>query len=163
MSEFVKNHGGEVEHESREAAVVIVLDEEGKVLLLKRTDKDRSFVGWSLPGGKREEGDKDILATALKELKEETGIEEQFADFQGEEKAENKDRDFKVSIFQIKLSGEKPTVILSDEHGGFCWELPAVVLGSPDQFPLAGDMTRRILTGLMGEKNVEKLEAELKS
>ncbi len=163
MSESFKNHGGEVEHESREAAVVVVLDEEGKVLLLKRTDKDRSFVGWSLPGGKREEGDKDILATALKELKEETGIEEQSADLMGKETTENKDKDFKVSVFQIKLAGEKPSVVLSGEHDSFCWELPAVVLGDSEKFPLAGDMTRRILTSLVGEKNVEKLEVELKS
>jgi 8-oxo-dGTP pyrophosphatase MutT (NUDIX family) len=164
MSEFIKHKEGKVENEPQEAAVVVVLDEQGRVLLLKRTDLDRSFTGWSLPGGKREKEDKDILTTVINELRQETGIEKSSADFQGEEEAGNKRLNYKVSVFQIVLSAkEKPSIVLSDEHDDFCWERPDIVLGSPEKFPLAGDMTRRILARLVGGESVNKQEKELKS
>ncbi len=61
-----------------QAAVAIVhaLGPVESVLLMRRSEReDDSWSGqWSLPGGRREAGDRDLLETALRELEEECGI-----------------------------------------------------------------------------------------
>lgn len=55
------------------ASSVVLID--GKILMLHRPDTSRSYPGrWSLVSGKKEEGE-DILTTAKREIKEETGID----------------------------------------------------------------------------------------
>ncbi|HEV2661354.1 MAG TPA: NUDIX domain-containing protein [Ktedonobacteraceae bacterium] len=51
------------------AASVIVTDDEGKILLHRRSDNDL----WALPGGAMEIGE-SIAETAIREVKEETGL-----------------------------------------------------------------------------------------
>ena len=64
--------------ERAEAAVAIVhaAGPEESVLLMRRTSRDGDpWSGhWSFPGGRREEGDRDLLDTALRELYEECGV-----------------------------------------------------------------------------------------
>ncbi|MBO4410186.1 MAG: NUDIX hydrolase [Spirochaetales bacterium] len=56
----------------RGAGIALVSD--GRILMGKRSVKP--FLGsWCVPGGGREKGDKDDLATAVRELREETGID----------------------------------------------------------------------------------------
>src|SRR5512133_776182 len=61
-----------------EAAVAIVHTRgpEDSILLIRRTEREEdSWSGqWSLPGGRRDRGDIDLLHTALRELEEECGI-----------------------------------------------------------------------------------------
>lgn len=52
------------------AASAIVLDDAGRILLHKRTDNGL----WSIPGGEMEPGE-SIAETAIREIREETGIE----------------------------------------------------------------------------------------
>ena len=61
-----------------EAAVAIVrtLGPDPAILLMRRAEREGdAWSGhWSLPGGRREESDVDLLETALRELREECGI-----------------------------------------------------------------------------------------
>jgi 8-oxo-dGTP pyrophosphatase MutT (NUDIX family) len=70
------------------SAVFILLmnkDNEVHVFLTKRTDKVRTHKGQvSFPGGAREESDKTMLETALRETYEETGIRSEDIEFLGE-------------------------------------------------------------------------------
>ena len=56
------------------AALVIILNDERKVLLLKRSQKVDSYRGlWGFPGGKRESGETSAEA-AVREVYEETSL-----------------------------------------------------------------------------------------
>jgi 8-oxo-dGTP pyrophosphatase MutT (NUDIX family) len=55
-----------------ESACVVLINSEGLVLGVSRKDNHKDM---GLIGGKRDEGDKDILATAIRECKEETGLD----------------------------------------------------------------------------------------
>ncbi|KAJ6396794.1 hypothetical protein OIU77_021758 [Salix suchowensis] len=56
-------------------------DGELRVILTKRSSQLSSHLGEvALPGGKREEGDADDIATALREAKEEIGLDPSLVD-----------------------------------------------------------------------------------
>jgi len=61
----------------RRAAVAALIDRHDRVLLMKRTE--RTGDPWSghisLPGGRHEPGDPDLLATAIRETREELAID----------------------------------------------------------------------------------------
>lgn len=52
------------------AASVVVVDDDGRVLLQRRTDNDK----WALPGGKMEIGE-TLPGCAIRETREETGLD----------------------------------------------------------------------------------------
>ena len=52
------------------AASAVVVDEAGRLLLVKRTDNDL----WTIPGGAMDPGE-DIAACCLREVKEESGLD----------------------------------------------------------------------------------------
>ncbi len=56
----------------KESACVVLINPEGLVLGVSRKDNHEDF---GLIGGKRDECDKDILDTAYRECKEETGLD----------------------------------------------------------------------------------------
>lgn len=60
-----------------EASVAVVLSPDGEVLLIRRAEHpDDPWSGHiALPGGRRDPGDKDRLETAIRETREETGLE----------------------------------------------------------------------------------------
>lgn len=66
-------------------ALIEVLDDEPAVLLIRRALRaDDPWSGqWALPGGRRHEDDADDLATCLREVREEIGMELIPADHRG--------------------------------------------------------------------------------
>lgn len=61
----------------RRAAVAAVLDDDARVLLMKRTERpgDPWSGHISLPGGRYDRRDDDLLATSIRETREELGID----------------------------------------------------------------------------------------
>jgi 8-oxo-dGTP pyrophosphatase MutT (NUDIX family) len=62
---------------TRRAAVAILLRAQGEVLLMRRIERegDRWSGQIGLPGGHRDEGDPDLVATARRETQEEVGLD----------------------------------------------------------------------------------------
>ena len=60
------------------AVTAVVTDEEGRILLIHRTDNDR----WALPGGEIELGE-SVSQAVIREVHEETGIDVQITDLVG--------------------------------------------------------------------------------
>lgn len=66
--------------DKKEAAVSIVLNNDKKVLILKRSSDASTFPGyWNFPGGRVEEGE-PIKEAAVRELREESGLEVKSSD-----------------------------------------------------------------------------------
>lgn len=65
----------------KQSAVMILLDNKGRLILTKRSRKLRSHKGqFSFPGGKREPTDKDYMETAIRETEEEIGIKREWVE-----------------------------------------------------------------------------------
>jgi 8-oxo-dGTP pyrophosphatase MutT (NUDIX family) len=67
---------------AKPSAVIVLIvggaDSDCHYLLLRRTKDVRSYPGdWCLPGGRKDPGERDLLATAWRELEEETAITRQ--------------------------------------------------------------------------------------
>ncbi|MCW9035267.1 MAG: NUDIX hydrolase [Rhodospirillales bacterium] len=89
--------------------VIITLD--SKVLLLKKKGK-----WWDLPGGKLDEGE-ELEQTAVREVKEETGLKVTVGDILSCRLQKRDDANHRVFIFYHSKLKEKPAKIrLSDEH-----------------------------------------------
>ena len=101
------------------SAKVVVLDEEGRVLLLKRSMNSKNNRGkWDLPGGKVDAGERFDEAL-LREVAEETGLKISLDRVAGAAQSELPDR----SVAYIILEGRRASgqVRLSEEHDDFAW------------------------------------------
>lgn len=121
-----------------EAAVAIVytLGPEGSALLIRRAERqDDSWSGhWSLPGGRRDPEDEDLLATALRELSEECGVrlsrESMTAELRHRVARRSKPPYVLVAPFAFEVDTELPTVADAREAVEACW-VPLSMLRDP--------------------------------
>lgn len=153
------------------ACVAAILAPGWEVLLIRRAERaDDPWSGhMALPGGRREACDADALATAVRETREETGIDLSAAEHLGElddlsPRVVN--RTMIVRPFVFRFDG-KPAVGASDEVAGHLWvrlrDLPPAAgrtevtisgrVAEVDAFligpsPIWG-LTHRILSGLL--------------
>jgi ADP-ribose pyrophosphatase YjhB (NUDIX family) len=133
------------------AASTVVTDEQGRILLHRRSDNDR----WSLPGGAMELGE-SIAGCAVRETLEETGLEVEvtgivgtysnpghvFAYDDGEVRQE-----FSVCFAGTVVGGD-PRV--SDESTEVAWFRPEQIA----RLPMVQAMRRRVLDFLEGRTPV---------
>jgi 8-oxo-dGTP pyrophosphatase MutT (NUDIX family) len=123
-----------------EAAVAIVRTREPDttILLMRRAEREGdAWSGhWSLPGGRRDESDVDLLQTALRELREECGIRllrEQVSAALPPALARRRTGPFLlVAPFVFDIETELPTMLDASEAAGALW-IPRRMLLDPAQ------------------------------
>lgn len=116
-----------------DVVTVLLTNSMGKILILRRSDKVRTYKGmWGGVAGYVEEDEKPY-DTAIKEIKEETGLEKEdvellkqlnpvyFTDFY------NKQRyDWKIFPFLFKIK-EKRKIKIDWEHSQYRWISPSQI------------------------------------
>jgi len=104
------------------AVYAIVRDQAGRVLLLRRSKRNRNFVGtWEFPGGKQDAGE-SIDATVVRETRTEAGIDIRVTGLAGATEFEMpKIRVVMLFLNAQWLSGE---VQVNDEHDEAMWAKP---------------------------------------
>lgn len=126
-----------------EAAVSIVHTRgpEESILLMRRTEREGdSWSGqWSLPGGRRDLGDVDLLQTALRELEEECGIRLRRADVESELPQRLARRRvgayLLVAPFVFRVDTELATILQPEEAAHAAW-IPSSLLRDPGRHRL---------------------------
>ena len=115
-------------------ASCLLINDEGKLLILKRSDKVKTYKGlWGVVAGYIEEGE-DPYETALKEIREEVGIKAneislikkldpiEFTDFY-----KGKKYDWIIHPFLFKI-GKKDKLQIDWEHTKYQWILPPEIV-----------------------------------
>lgn len=101
-----------------QAIRIVIVNKEGKILILKRNLTDMHYPGlWDIPGGGVDEGE-SLREAAERELKEECNLEmkidgEYFNMFHHAEK--------QIDIYGFKANSTEKEITLSDEHTEFKW------------------------------------------
>ena len=103
--------------------IILLNPNEDAILVLRRANYVKPFKGmWGFPGGHIDSKDKDAKATAIRELKEETGIE---LTFNEEHKCKKFDtitnNDGSISEYYMTTLETIPEIKLSREHAGYEW------------------------------------------
>lgn len=86
----------------------IIPDEDGKILLLHRNTAKRQQ--WEIPGGKLEDGEESSVA-AIREVKEELGVEVQIRRKLGEKTFKEDGRTLHYTWYQAKITDGDARVI----------------------------------------------------
>ena len=107
----------------RYSNMILMNPDEDAVLILRRANYMRKFrTMWGFPGGSVDQKDKDSKAAAVRELKEETGIELTFNEECKCKKFDSiKNEDGSISDYWIAILEDEHEVKLSREHSKYEW------------------------------------------
>lgn len=112
----------------KQYANMVVISKDHKCLLLRRANYIRNFGGcWCFPGGAVDH-DENYMDTAIRELKEETGITIDVSIKHKVKKFVTLDDQHNFFIIQLDENASDVEVKISKEHAAFMW------VGSPQDF-----------------------------
>lgn len=120
--------------------VVVIIEAQGKILALKRTQKEESSPGvWENIAGKVEAED-DLLGAVYREIQEESGLKAEVDPAPiGIIKTRRNDDDMFLICYKAKyISGD---VKLSEEHDEYAWLTPEE-FSNKTIFPKLAEMVR---------------------
>jgi 8-oxo-dGTP diphosphatase len=108
----------------------VIVDGEGRTLLIRRSKANKNFVGkWEWPGGKVDPGE-DFAVAAIREAKEETGLDVELTGVAGVAQFEMPKAFVSMLCMEARIIGG--TLTLSDEHDAYQWvplsKLPEIEL-----------------------------------
>lgn len=104
----------------------VIFDDQGRVLLLKRSMRSRNYPGkWEFPGGKVDPGERfdDAL---VREVREEIGLEGWLKRYIGSAKAEMPHAIAIQLVLEVEPAPGTP--VISPEHEGLMWATPQEML-----------------------------------
>ena len=102
-------------------ANMIIVNKDDQILILQRSGYMKRFPGkWGFPGGHMHDNE-DSKTTAIRELKEETGIELTFNEEHKCKKVDSIINDGSISDYWITVLETNPEVKISREHRKFEW------------------------------------------
>ncbi len=101
------------------AVKAIILDQQNRCLLIRRSTACRSFVGkWEWPGGKLDDGE-DFATALVREVHEETSLGIEITEFAGATGFEMPALHVVLLCMEARALGS--AIRLSDEHDEFAW------------------------------------------
>ncbi len=111
------------------AGILIYCEDDGTILLVRRSQEMKNPRKWDLPGGHGDESDGDPFQTALREAMEEIQVLPHDNDFLGEHVVLEDPKDDTIRrrvVFLYSVSGEEKKrlssqIRLNFESEGFCW------------------------------------------
>lgn len=97
----------------------VIVDGEGRTLLIRRSKANKNFTGkWEWPGGKVDPGE-DFAAAAIRETKEETGLDVELTGVAGVAQFEMPKAFVAMLCMEARIVGGE--IALSEEHDAFQW------------------------------------------
>ena len=121
------------------AVKAVIVDQQDRCLLLRRSKINKSFVGcWEWPGGKVDPGE-DFATAILREVREETGLEIEITALAGTTWFEMEHLRLVLLCMEARANGGE--IRLSDEHDDFAW----VPWGNLSHYPMPASTTEFVL------------------
>jgi 8-oxo-dGTP diphosphatase len=110
---------------------IVVLDEQGSILLLRRHNADLGGGKWGTPGGRLEAGE-DTKVAATRELYEETGVRVGQLGLLGAHSVSMPHGTVHMTSYVAQISRDTAIVLDPEEHQAHLWARLEDILYTPD-------------------------------
>ena len=110
------------EGELKDVGIIVCLNDEQQILIIRRSDIDERAGQWTIPGGHIDDEDKSIEAGAIRELDEETGLKCNISDLKYLGEPKEKKYYFLTKVWTGDINISKPNPVTDEiEHDDYRW------------------------------------------